>query len=135
MTFFLDNCICPHFAVLLKAFGEDAQHLSERFTPDTSDADWIPKICKERRIIITGDKAQFKGKGKTLVEARLYQKHRGIAYYLASGCTEAPRWRQTALFFRCWEKIIEHAPSAKRGDVFSVSITGHIEKKHLMKVN
>jgi hypothetical protein len=135
LKFFLDNCVCPHFSTLLKAFGIDVQSVQERYGHDPTDPIWIPEICKEGRIIITGDRAQMKGRGKTIVECRLYQKHRGIAYFLPPACTNAMRWRQTTIFFRCWEKIIEHAATAKRGQVFDVSATAEIVQKHVRKVS
>jgi hypothetical protein len=135
LKYFLDACISNHFASSLREFGEDVEHLNERYKKDPGDKIWIPEICKEGRIIITCDLAQTKVRGKTAVECRLYQRHRGIAYFLPRSFSGWLIWRQAAVFFRCWEAIVTESAAAKRGELFDVSDTGKIAPKHIRKVN
>lgn len=135
MKYFLDACISQRIASALREFDEDVEHLNERYKKDSGDKIWIPEICKEARIIVTCDVAQTKVRGKTAVECHLYQRHRGIAYFLPRSFSGWLIWRQAAVFFRCWESIVAEAQTAKRGELFDVSETGKIAVKHIRKVN
>jgi hypothetical protein len=124
------------FAEFLKTHAVDVVHLTDDFKPSTVDPIWIPKVCKEGRIIITCDKAQVKTKGKTLVECALIQRHRGRGFFFENGFPTWPIWKQTACFFRAWEKIyIEHAPTMMLGTLYGVSSEAKITQKHIRKVN
>ena len=60
MRFFFDNCIAITFVKALKILAEIQQyeliHLSERFSPDTRDPDWIRTLATEGDwVIVSGD--------------------------------------------------------------------------------
>jgi hypothetical protein len=136
LKFFVDNCISPTFAEFLKAHGVDVVHLTDDFQPGTLDPIWIPKVCKQGRIILTCDKAQLKTKGKTVVELALIQKHRGRGFFFGNGFPMWSKWQQTACFFRAWEKIYNDiAPKMMLGELYAVNAEGKITQKHVRKVN
>jgi hypothetical protein len=136
LKFFFDHCVCKRFPQALRAFDIDAEHLLERYpSGDPGDKVWIPEVCKAGFIIITADSAQVKTRGKTIVECRLYQAHKGIAFFFPRGFPQMPLWPQTAAFFRAWVNIADGAANAKPRDLFDVSSTGSVAKKHIRKVN
>jgi hypothetical protein len=138
LKFFLDVCLSPHFAEFLKGYQIDVVHpwVDRDLDPHAKDPVWIPKICKQGRIVLTSDKAQTKTKGKTIVELSLMQRYRGRGFYFENGFPGWPIWKQTACFFRAWEKIYtDYAPKMMLGELYGISADAKITQKHLQKVN
>ena len=44
MKFFIDNNLSPHLARGMEAFQEDVTHLTDHFSPETADEEWLPHV-------------------------------------------------------------------------------------------
>jgi hypothetical protein len=135
LTFFLDVCLSPNFAGSLKLFGEDIIYLTDFYAADTKDRIWIPRVCRDRFVVLTADKAQVKVRGKTHVECALYQRHRGRVFFFPNGFPEWLIMRQIPCFFRAWPNIRKEAEGMPLGTFFDVLENGSLKQKHIRKIN
>ncbi|HEX9732147.1 MAG TPA: DUF5615 family PIN-like protein [Thermoanaerobaculia bacterium] len=55
MKFFIDNNLSEHLARGMKAFGEDVEHLKDRFPAATSDPEWLQYLGTQGILLITRD--------------------------------------------------------------------------------
>jgi len=127
--------VSPNFAASLKLFGEEIIYLTDLYPANTKDSVWIPRVCRDRLIVLTADRAQVKVRGKTHVECALYQAHRGRAFFFPNGFPEWKIMRQIPCFFRAWPVIFECAETMALGTCYDVFENGSIKQKHIRKVN
>ena len=57
MRFFVDNNLSVNLAKGMKAFGEDVEHLQDRFAHDCPDTEWLKFIGENDYFLITRDNA------------------------------------------------------------------------------
>ena len=55
MKFFIDNNLSPQLAAGMKAFGEEAVHLTELFPGDTEDVTWLEFVGQNDLLLVTRD--------------------------------------------------------------------------------
>jgi hypothetical protein len=99
MKFFFDNNLGRQLPEGLKAFGEDACHLQDYFSPDTNDEDWLKYIGEHGWFLITVDK---RIRRRPLERQALISGKVGAFFLLGKSMS---RWNYVTQIIRSWEKI------------------------------
>jgi predicted nuclease of predicted toxin-antitoxin system len=55
MKFFVDNNLSAHLAHGMQEFGESVEHLTDQFSDDTADTEWLRYIGDGEIFLITRD--------------------------------------------------------------------------------
>jgi predicted nuclease of predicted toxin-antitoxin system len=121
--YFIDNCLPPKLAEMLRTLGVDVQHLSERMARDSKDVDWIPVVAKEGLVAVTTDNRinsppQEKG---ALHAAQLH------VVFLAGGVSNLIFWEQAKFVITHWPAIEKAAERMKAGECCRVTMSGKVE--------
>jgi hypothetical protein len=118
MKFFIDNNLSPKLARGMAAFGEDVTHLIDHYSPDTPDADWLPKIGEQEWILVTrDDRVRYKP-----AELHAYKTHRVGAFFL--GGKDRSRCELIEQTVRNWRRMKELAAKTTKPFAFRVPPTG-----------
>ncbi|HUZ49265.1 MAG TPA: hypothetical protein VMW12_05920 [Candidatus Dormibacteraeota bacterium] len=143
MKFFFDTCISE---ILVKALGFfeyadkpdfaakiEILHLKTRYPESKDDKEWIAEVAEENYIIITGDWAQKKSRGKHEAESRAYRECNAIAFWLPRSFVSMQvqgsgrvKFAQASLLFKWWPDIKETAKRAVPGNLFDINDKGAI---------
>ena len=116
MRFFFDNCISPRFVRALKILAEvqnyELVHLSEKFSRDTLDKEWIQTLAAEGDwVIVSGDPriTRNKGERKAWIESGL------TAFFFGDKWASRSYWNQAEDIVRWWPAIVLEARRALQG--------------------
>lgn len=125
MRFFLDNCIAPVYAEVLKLLAEKQGypivHLREKFSSDTKDEDWIRTLAVEEDwIIVSGDPRITRGK----TEREAWRESRITAFFFGHGWSSRSYWNQAEDIVHWWPRIVLEAEKAPRGKGFLIPLKG-----------
>ena len=55
MTFFIDNNLSKYLSDGMKGFGEQVEHLTERFPPSAEDPEWLKYVGEKGLVLVTRD--------------------------------------------------------------------------------
>ena len=55
MKFFFDNNLSPRLVEGLRAFGEEVEHLTEKFKGDAEDVSWLDYVGTHGLVLISRD--------------------------------------------------------------------------------
>lgn len=124
MTFFFDNTFSTRVVEVLKCLGVTAIHLQERFSADTADIDWIPKVAEAGWIVVTGDGRMRKNpvERKALEEAGL------VIVIVWKEYLNKDKWHQTWWITKHWQEIQKRASKARPRTSLYVKSSGKIER-------
>ena len=121
MRFFFDNNLPPRLAraidVLLGDSGK-AVHLTDRFTPDTPDIEWISALASEGNwVIISGDVRITRNPQ----QCKAWQEANLTTFFLPKKKWMASDpWLQAANLVRWWPDIMDQARRVAPGAGFLV---------------
>lgn len=117
MKYFLDNCISPYYADMLRALEVEATPLVERFAANTSDEVFLPQIG-DFDILLSHDRKQT-----TRVRELIAFRASGVTgLYLERFWGRLEFWGQALWLVRFWPTIDAFAVAdGKSGRTFMVS--------------
>lgn len=118
MTFFFDNNIGLFIVQGLRAFGEDVTHLTEHFTPNAKDEDWLKFIGQNGMFLVTRDKRIR----RRPLELDALRRNKVGAFVLVG--KEMDRWSQIEQVVRAWPKIREASAATPLPFAFRVNRFG-----------
>lgn len=118
MKFFIDNNLSPHLAAGMHAFGEDVEHLQEKFPPDTKDTTLLKYIGENALFLITRDN-QIRRRPSELAA---FKKYKIGAFFLGGKCRT--RWQIIKQLVRSWERIKDYAAKERKPFAFRISPQG-----------
>ena len=130
MRFFFDSNLPARLAKAIDILMDrphQAVHLSNKFRPDTPDADWVRALASERDwVIICGDPKIMRRPH----ERKALQKARLITFFLKPGWTNLRLWPLAAKLVQWWPDIMETARRVTPGAAFLVPVnyTGKFEQ-------
>ncbi len=127
MKFFFDNNLSPKLAEGLNIFANpDHQvvHLKQKFPANVADEIWMRALAQDDCwVIITADVRISRNPH----EVKAWKEAGHTIFFLKPGWTDCAFWVQLTKFTKCFPDIIKIAKHARRGDSFTVSVSGKIE--------
>jgi len=126
VRFFLDNCLSPTLALVLRQLEEatdrhTVMHLRDTFAQDAPDVVWIERLAAERdRIVISGDPRITKNKA----EKAAWREAGLTGFFLKEGWTALTLMDQAWRLVKIWPKIVAAAQRARPGSAWYVPIRG-----------
>ena len=125
MKFFFDNCVSTKFVealrILAQIQGYDLIHLTERFSANTHDEDWIRALASEGQwVIISGDPRISKGQA----QRRAWRESELTAFFFADGWASRGFWKQAESLIHWWPQIVLKAREAAPGSGFLIPWSG-----------
>ncbi|WP_349255412.1 hypothetical protein [Spectribacter acetivorans] len=122
MNFFFDNNLPPAIARALQAlsrsqWGEEheVQHLTNRFPPDTPDAEWITTLSDEGGwCVITKDRLTKGLERQVLARAGL------VVFLLDRSWKNHQFWASSVQLCRWWPRVVEQAERLSGGAILQV---------------
>jgi hypothetical protein len=125
---FFDNCISVALAravaELARAQDIEVIHLSDRFSRDTRDEDWMIALRPEGWIIISGDARISRGK----TERAAWHESGLTAFFLGDGWASKKHWVQATELVRWMPIIIETSTNCRPGSGFLLPFKGKAPK-------
>jgi predicted nuclease of predicted toxin-antitoxin system len=118
MKFFFDHNLSPHLANGMKAFGEDTEHLTERFKQNTDDVEWLQYVGDNQMVLITRD-LQIR---RNPAEIEAIKRHKVRAFFLGGKNLSACRIIQQVV--RNWPRIKEYAEKERPPYALRIPPTG-----------
>lgn len=118
MTFLVDNNIGPGVAKGMRCFGEDVEHLRERFPEDAPDPEWLAEAGRRGWFVLTRDK-RIQSRPNELAAVK---KH-AVGLFVLAGKNRT-RCEIIQQLIRTWPRIKEHARNHSRPFVIKVPATG-----------
>ncbi len=118
MRFFIDNNLSPRLASGMRAFGENVEHLRDKFKPNAKDIDWLKYIGENNLFLITKDE-KIRHHPFELAELKKY----GIGTFLLGGKNKN-HWDIVEQLVRNWRRIKEHADKERRPFAIRVPPSG-----------
>ena len=125
MRFFFDNNLSHRLAEGMKAFGENVEHLRDRFPPDISDEVWLKYVGQQDMVLLTKD-IKIIRQPATL---SLMRKYRIRAFFLKA--KNLNHCQIIQLIVRNWSLIKEEAQKASRPCAYRIPRKGKIFKSLL----
>lgn len=109
MRFFFDNCLSPKLTEAMRLLNRghhEIEHLSQRFSPDALDVDWLPQVAKDTElIVISSDPAIVSNKK----EREIWLATGLTAFFFGGGFAEKGFWQQTHEVVRWWPDVMRTA--------------------------
>jgi uncharacterized protein with PIN domain len=118
MKFFIDNNLSPQLAKGMAGFGEDVVHLTDHFSPDAKDEDWLRTVGTNGWILITRDE-RIRWRP---VESEALKKYRVAAFFL--GGKNRTRCQLIQQLVRNWDRFKEVTAKEHRPFAFRVRPNG-----------
>lgn len=122
MRFFFDNCLSHKLPRALRELDDEGHtivHLSEKFSRDAKDLEWLPKLKEEGDwIIISVDLFN-----KTAEEHMAMRNSAAAVFIFAEGHGELPRWEMFKRVVSWWPRIVDQAKLANRNACFKIPMT------------
>jgi hypothetical protein len=118
VKFFLDNCVSVAMAralrELAKAQSLEVVHLSDRFSRDITDVEWIGALEPKEWVIVSGDSRISRNRA----EKAAWHESGLTAFFLDDGWASRKFWVQAAELVRWWPVIVETARTCTPGSGF-----------------
>ena len=118
MTFFFDNNLSPAVVRGLRGFGEDVRHLTELFTPNTPDVEWLKRIGNENWILVTRDERVRRNPA----ELNAFKRYNVRAFFL--GGKNRTRCDMIQQIVRNWPRMKEFANRLRPPFAFRIPPSG-----------
>lgn len=118
MTFLVDNNIGKNVAAGMSGFGEDVVHLTEHFSEDAPDTEWLADAGNKGWFVITRDKRIR----RRPLELGAVRKH-SVGMFVLDGKNQ-DRCKLIQQVVRNWPRIKEHARRQRRPFAFSIPANG-----------
>jgi len=118
MTFLFDQNLSPNLAKGLKAFGENATHLTDHLSPETIDTELFKYLCENDMILITRDENIHYNDAE---RSAIHQFKVG-AFFL--GGKNRDKWEIIEQVIRNWRKMKETAERENRPFAFRIRPNG-----------
>jgi hypothetical protein len=118
MKCFFDENLGKQLTLGLRGFGEDAIHLTEKFSPGTPDDVWLPFVGIQSYILFTVDK---RIRRRPLQKQLLKDYKVGSIFLMGKSMS---RWNYIRQVVRAWEKIEKIAEREPRPFAFQVNRHG-----------
>jgi hypothetical protein len=123
LNFFIDRCVAVHLARMLDAYDRDNTilHLDDdnRFSPDTSDIDWIQTTASDtpKPVLITADQRLRRDPVERHALA-----HSGLTIvFLRAGFHNLTFHDQAVKLLTIWPKIVEIATRVTEPTAFEIT--------------
>lgn len=122
-TLFIDICAWSHrLRDALDALGAPYVALTEHFSANTPDEEWLQEVGKRCWILLTRDEKIRRRPN----ELQAFRDHGVIGFVLTAGNASAAD--TAALVTRLYPKLIRKAKAAKPPAMFTVTLTGTISQ-------
>lgn len=123
MKFFFDNCLSHKFVKALTALSKEGEctiiHLSDKFTPDTKDEEWIKTLAQEEEwVIISADPRIARDRGPR----QAWRESNLTAFFFEGKLIECNFWKQAKHIVEWWPKILQEAKNAHKGAGYLINI-------------
>ena len=122
MKFFFDHNMSPAMA---RAFCElfkkehEIVHLSEKFSRDITDVDWIAELSKEGQwVVISGDRRITRNRA----EYHAFRNSNLIGLFLSEGMYKAPVAKQMERILALWPNIVTICKTVQGGAMFELPL-------------
>ncbi len=120
MQYFLDNCLSPRFALMLRALGEDVVALKEEIPANTKDVAVFQYLEKTGRVFVSLDRKQL-----TRVAEVSELRSLGIsAIYFGPFWASMDFWQQAAWIVSRWKLIDGTQRGIAKGAVVEIKRNG-----------
>ncbi len=122
MKYFLDNCISPTLAAMLRALGEDVEALRDHFPEDIDDVSLFSQLAGQDLVFLTTDTSQLTRKN----EARALKQAKVTALFLGPFFGKMKLWPQASWLVSRWPQIKRAAESLTKGSCAEVKQNGTV---------
>jgi hypothetical protein len=134
VNFLCDANISPHLARALNALsvpdGHSVQHLTEKFSADTPDIEWVQLLSVEGGwAVVTQDRAM----ARNPIEQEALRRSGLTVFMLGRAWNSQRQWDKAAALVRWWPRIVEQALLVAGGAAFEVP-WGYSSKKRLRQI-
>jgi len=118
MRFFVDNNLSPQLAAGMKGFGEDVVHLTEVFSSEVEDTEFLARLGSEGWYLVTrDDRIRYRP-----AEFTAFLEHRIGAFFM--GGKNLRRCQLIQQFVRNWPRMKELARKTRRPFAFRAPPNG-----------
>lgn len=114
MRFFFDNNVSIHLAHGMREFGEDVEHLKDRFPQNAADSEWLQYVGENEMILITRDE-KIRWRPAELVAVRRFK----VAAFFLGGKTLS-RCELIQQVVRNWPQMKQVAAAESRPFAFRI---------------
>lgn len=120
MRFFIDNCIAKKIAdsiaILARGRDQEVVHLTERFSADTPDVEWIRALEAEGDWIIVSADPRI---SRNRIEQAAWQESGLTAFFFVDFASRR-FWAQAEELVHRWPAIVETARSCRPGSGYLI---------------
>jgi predicted nuclease of predicted toxin-antitoxin system len=121
--YFFDECLSRKVAEALRVLGVDVIHLRDEWGEGVKDVDWIARIKREGRIVITQDGAMRRKDAERVA----LRESPVVFVFMNSALTKMDGLKQAGWLLTHWEDIEHGVAKARTGDCFEVTQNGKIK--------
>lgn len=118
MRFFIDNNLSPQLAKGMSGFGEDVEHLQDKFKPNAQDEEWLPYVGANNLYLVTRDNRIRRNPAE---KAALTKNNVG-AFFL--GGKNRSRCELIQQLVRNWPQVKELSRKTRKPFAFRIPPTG-----------
>jgi predicted nuclease of predicted toxin-antitoxin system len=126
MKFFFDNNLSVYLAHGMREFGENVEHLKDRFSQDAADSEWLQYLGENDIVLVTRDEA-IRWRPAELQAVRRFK----VAAFFLGGKT-LNRCQLIQQVVRNWARMKEIAASESRP--FAIRVAPHGSKFTRLKL-
>jgi len=128
VRFFFDNCMSSNLTEAMRLLNRphhEIEHLTDRFSPDVQDTDWLPAVAPDKDLIlVSADPAITSGRK----EREVWLRTGLTAFFFGGGFADKGFWPQTLEVVRWWPEIVtaarETTAKGERGTGYLLPLGG-----------
>ena len=104
----------------MAAMGKDIEHLQERFAPEITDEEWMPRIAGQGLVVLSTDRRIYDRDSQ-----RKIAREHGLSFILlAPSFEQQAAIRQLELRAHYWPEIEKRAAGIRPGEFWLMQLNG-----------